>query len=284
MSEGLRENAVYLLVTDLDGSLLDHHDYGYAPATPVLELLEQLRIPVVFSSSKTRAEVMELRRELGNEHPFIVENGAAVLIPKQYFLQQPEATVSRGDYWLREFSPNREHWSAPLEKLRRQMSERFLDFASAGDEGIAKMTGLPLDKARLANQREYSEPVQWLGNDADLQRFIAELEAQGARIARGGRFYTITGNCDKGQALLWLREQYALAAGAAAVYDLAVGDGGNDVPMLELAHRALRIPAPDRPLPALARSAGIIDVEGSTGPEAWALGVRIWLQGLYKAP
>ncbi|MFK7831518.1 MAG: HAD-IIB family hydrolase [Congregibacter sp.] len=273
--------AITLVVTDLDGSLLDHHDYSYAPALATLQLLEQLRIPVVFSSSKTRAEVLDLRQELGNEHPFIVENGAAVLVPQRYFLQQPDATSVLDEYWLHECAPNRDTWSAPLAHLRQQMPDSFIDFASAGDAGIARITGLPLEKARLANLREYSEPVQWLGNDANLQGFLDELASRGARVLRGGRFYTVTGDCDKGQAWQWLREQYALAAGGDAVYDLAVGDGGNDVPMLELSHRALRIPATGRPLPELARSVGIIDVEG-TGPDAWAQGVRIWLQSLYK--
>ncbi len=276
-------SAVQLVVTDLDGSLLDHHDYSYAPALPVLQVLEEMRVPVVFASSKTRAEMLALRKELGNEHPFIVENGAAVLIPEGYFLKAPEHTELRDGYWVRELAPPRQQWAAPLAALRASMPGAFEDFASAGTEGIVAMTGLSVEKAALANEREYSEPVQWRGDDDGLEAFLATLDDAGARVLKGGRFYSVAGDCDKGQALAWLREQYRLAASAAAVYDLAVGDGANDVPMLEIAHRALVIPAPDRPLPALTRDEGVIVGEGM-GPVAWAWGVREWLRSLYQTP
>jgi mannosyl-3-phosphoglycerate phosphatase family protein len=274
-------SAIYLVVTDLDGSLLDHDDYSCEPAKPMLQLLEEMRIPVVFASSKTRAEMLELRAELNNEHPFIVENGAAVLIPQHYFLRTPADVELRDGFWVHELAPPRSHWQPPLDGLRESFPGAFMDFASAGVEGIAEMTGLPLAKAALANDREYSEPVQWRGTEAQLQTFLAALAAKGAKVLKGGRFYSVAGDCDKGRALLWLRQQYRLAADASTVYDLAIGDGANDVPMLELAHRALQIPAHGRPLPPLSRQSGVIVGEGY-GPGAWARGVKEWLRGLYQ--
>jgi mannosyl-3-phosphoglycerate phosphatase family protein len=274
--------SVYLVVTDLDGSLLDHDDYSYDAAKPVLQLLEQMRIPVILASSKTSAEMLALREELGNEHPFIVENGAAIYIPTRYFAKQPEGTDVHKGYWRRELAEPRAHWSAKLNMLRDRFSGDFMDFASAGTQGVAEMTGLSPEKAALANQREYSEPVQWRGSDTALEAFLASLTAAGARVLKGGRFYSVAGDCDKGQALAWLRNEYALAARASAVYDLAVGDGDNDIPMLEIAHRALQIPAHGRPLPRLAREAGVIVGEGY-GPRAWASGVRDWLRELYQS-
>ncbi|MFT7287298.1 MAG: mannosyl-3-phosphoglycerate phosphatase, partial [Halieaceae bacterium] len=134
---------VYLVCTDLDGSLLDHHDYNYRAAEPVLQLLEQLRIPLVLASSKTRAEILELRQALGNEHPFIAENGAATFIPERYFASAPQGTVSRDGYYVHELAPPRATWTEPLDALRRQLPDRFVDFATAGTAGIAAMTGLP---------------------------------------------------------------------------------------------------------------------------------------------
>jgi mannosyl-3-phosphoglycerate phosphatase family protein len=274
-------NAVLLVVTDLDGSLLDHDDYNCEAARPVLDLLEELRIPVVFASSKTRAEVLALRDELNNGHPFIVENGAAVLIPRGYFARVPEGVHEHAGYLRREFAPRRDHWTASLDALRQRFPGRFQDFATAGVEGIAVMTGLPPAGAALANEREYSEPVQWRGSDEELAVFQAELAAAGARTLRGGRFISVAGDCDKGQAWSWLREQYALAAGGEPIYDLALGDGQNDVPMLEVTQRAVLIPAPGRPLPELARSSGVLTPSGF-GPEAWAEAVRDWLRDLYR--
>ena len=276
-------NPLYLVVTDLDGSLLDHHTYRYDAARPVLDLLEQMRIPVVLASSKTRAEMLALRADMGNEHPFIVENGAAVLIPTGYFPRPPAEVAERDGFWVRELAPPRTHWLPILDELRGAMPGAFQDFASAGLDALIDMTGLSAPAAALARQREYTEPVQWRGSEADRLAFVERLRGAGATVWRGGRFYSVGGDSDKGAALEWLRRQYALAAGTAAVYDLAVGDGPNDVPMLELAHHALLIPAAQRELPQLARKTNVIVGRGR-GPQAWAWGVGEWLRVLYRAP
>ncbi|WP_340638223.1 hypothetical protein [Salinicola tamaricis] len=57
-----------LVFTDLDGSLLDHHSYDWQPAAPWLERLAAAGVPVIPTTSKTRAELLALRRELALEH------------------------------------------------------------------------------------------------------------------------------------------------------------------------------------------------------------------------
>jgi mannosyl-3-phosphoglycerate phosphatase family protein len=272
---------VYLVVTDLDGSLLDHDTYSCKPALPMLEQLDALRIPVVFASSKTRAEILALRAELGNEHPFIVENGAAALIPDRYFTHPPKGCVERDGYWVRDLAPARSTWTTLLDSLRGRFPGAFQDFSTAGVDGIMAMTGLSRDAAARANEREYSEPVQWRGTDAGLDAFLAAVREGGARALRGGRFISIAGDADKGRAWLWLREAYALAAGGAQIYDLGLGDGQNDVPLLEVTRTAAPIPAQGRPLPALERDEGVLLASGLYGPEAWAHSTREWLRGLY---
>src|SRR5277367_1451650 len=74
-----------LLFTDLDSTLLDGEAYSWEPARPAIDRLRAEEIPWVFVSSKTRAEVEFWRRETGNTHPYIVENGAALVIPPGYF-------------------------------------------------------------------------------------------------------------------------------------------------------------------------------------------------------
>lgn len=51
-----------LLFTDLDGSLLDHHSYDWQPARAWLKRLKQLGVPVIPVTSKTRSEIVPLRR------------------------------------------------------------------------------------------------------------------------------------------------------------------------------------------------------------------------------
>ncbi len=70
-----------LVVTDLDGCLLDHHDYSYSEVLPVLERLATFGIPVVANTSKTRGEWLAMRDRVLNVVAFVVENGSAVIFP-----------------------------------------------------------------------------------------------------------------------------------------------------------------------------------------------------------
>lgn len=266
-----------LVFTDLDGTLLDHHDYGYAPALPTLALLARENVPVIPVTSKTRAEIEVLRAELGNTHPFIVENGAAVFIPEGYFARRPEGTTQRDGYWIHEASAPRSHWLQVLDRLAGEFAGDFRGFHEAGAAGIAAMTGLSPEAAALANSREYSEPVQWLGSDERRRAFIDRLRAAGANPLQGGRFLSVAGDVDKGRALFWLREAYRNNTPGATVVDLAAGDSGNDVAMLEAAGTALLIRSPVNPFPALARDSGVF-FSTHHGPQGWAEGVEAWLE------
>jgi mannosyl-3-phosphoglycerate phosphatase family protein len=269
--------ALRLVFTDLDGSLLDHHDYSYRDALPLLRTLERLAIPVIPATSKTRSEISQLREELANEHPFITENGAAVLIPVDYFAEQPAATIERDGFWVREFSSPRKRWLDLLNGMKSRFDGEFDYFFQAGTAGISRMTGLPAEKAARANQREYSEPVLWLGSPQRKLEFMAALESQGASVQQGGRFLAVSGDCDKGRALVWLRGAYLQATPGRPCHELAVGDSGNDCAMLEAAETALLVRSPVHDFPALERTSGVI-YSRDYGPAGWAEGVARWLQ------
>ncbi|QFU76731.1 HAD-IIB family hydrolase [Halioglobus maricola] len=271
-----------LVFTDLDGTLLDHHSYSFAPALPALEQLAQLGVPVIPTTSKTRAEIESIRMALGNEHPFIVENGAAVFIPVGYFSSQPLGTVERDGYWIHERSLSRSHWLEHLAVLSHQYPGQFESFSSAGVDGIVAMTGLSSEAARLANHREYSEPVRWLGSDDNKAEFVARLRQKGANPLQGGRFLSVAGDCDKGRALVWLRQAFAEAWQIEQVADLAAGDSGNDVAMLEAAQTALVIRSPVNDFPELKRTGDVI-YSDAFGPAGWAKGVEHWLASTHSA-
>ena len=255
--------------------MLDHYTYSFEPALPMIARLQQLDIPLILVSSKTQAEIVELRRALANNHPFIVENGAAVFIPKGYFQQQPADTRDFGEYWIHEMSSPREHWLALLASLEQEFSGAFDSFHSAGVPGIMAMTGLTEEQAVAANNRSYSEPVRWLGQPADESKFILRLQEAGATVMKGGRFLSVSDNCDKGQALIWLRSQYQASA-LNKVTDLAIGDSKNDCAMLEVSQTALLVSSPVHDFPVLARTDNVIHSQ-QKGPAGWAEGVAQWL-------
>ncbi|QIB66304.1 HAD-IIB family hydrolase [Kineobactrum salinum] len=275
-------NSLLLVFSDLDGSLLDHYSYNFEAAREQLEVLRQAAVPLILASSKTRAEIEPLRAALGNGHPFIVENGAAVFIPEGYFAEPPADTVPADGYRVRQWALPRAHWLQLLARLEGEYGGEFTSFHAAGSDGIQALTGLDATAAARANQRDFSEPVRWLGDAPRKAAFIAELQAAGATVQQGGRFLAVAGDCDKGRALRWLRDLYAAREPARDVHDIAIGDSANDCPMLEVAETALLIRSPVHAFPALQRSEGIWH-SSACGPAGWAEGIDRWLQRYHIA-
>lgn len=89
-----------LIFTDLDGTLLDHDTYSWQPAAPALSFLRERSIPWILCTSKTRAEVERLRAEMGHTHPFIVENGGGIYIPRDTFPFETPGATRAADYDL----------------------------------------------------------------------------------------------------------------------------------------------------------------------------------------
>ncbi len=257
-----------LIFTDLDGTLLDHHNYGFAAALPMLNKLNALAIPVIPNTSKTYAEVIGIRQTLALNSPFIVENGAAVYIPVGYFKQQPENTELQHGYWVKAFSKSRQVWLSILDKLAADFAGQFNHFANMSVMQICDVTGLSVQEAQQANQREYTEPVLWQSSQQNKGRFIHALQQQGVEPVEGGRFLHLTGNCNKGQAMQWLAEQYAKHNNQQHFTTIALGDGHNDIAMLEAADIAVRILSPVGELPQLNKTYPVF-TSTECGPVGW---------------
>ncbi|MES9871464.1 MAG: HAD-IIB family hydrolase [Candidatus Sedimenticola sp. 20ELBAFRAG] len=268
-----------LIFSDMDGSLLDHYSYSHAPADPMLKKLELRGVPMIPATSKTRAELLELRRTLKNPHPFIVENGAAVFIPEGYFKQQPAGTRLVDNYWVKSFCAPRQQWLDLILDNWADFSEEFTTFAESSIEEISEMTGLKPTEAKRASLREYGEPVRWNGGEEQLKRFSWALERKGAYIQHGARFIHVSGKTDKGMAMQWLTLEYMRQPTVADCYTIAIGDGKNDIAMLETADHALVIRSPAHDTLELSRPDSVVVSEGY-GPTGWAEGMETILESL----
>ena len=272
-------NQSALIFTDLDGSLLDHDSYSFEPAKNLLLELESAAIPVIPITSKTFAEVKKLRIKLGNQHPFIVENGAAIAIPKNYFSRPPEGCYEVADFWIVANSQPRNQWCELLAQQAQEFAGEFETFtsifAAKGAAGIKEITGLSLEQAELSNQRDFSEPIHWLGSEQRKQAFIEKLTAAGGTLLQGGRFLALGGKVDKGCALLQLTELYQQFKALPQIHTLAIGDSGNDISMLEAATSAIIIRSKTHPAPSLSREHNLIK-STAYGPDGWAQSVSLW--------
>ncbi len=261
-----------VIFTDMDGSLLDHYDYNHQVADLLLKQLDDNNIPVIPNTSKTFAELLVIRKSINNQHPFIAENGAAVFIPIGYFTEQPAGTRQQGEFWLKEFVENREHWQSLLADLPDKFNDCYTSFAQSSIDEIMVMTGLNRESANCSSQRAYGEPLAWSGSEEDKLELISLLNQRGATILQGGRFMHVSGRCDKGLALQWLLEQYQHHS-EKRLTSIAIGDSQNDIQMLEKADIALLIRSPVHELPTLERDNNLY-ISNNTGPAGWNEGVN----------
>ncbi|WP_334062277.1 HAD-IIB family hydrolase [Alteromonas genovensis] len=255
-----------LVFTDMDGTLLDHHTYSFEAAKPALTALDKKQIPVIPTTSKTFAELQPLREKIDLTGPFIIENGAAIFIPHGFFKQKPAGTVWVDGYWCKAFISSKNHWIKLLEKISGDFEGSYKQFSKMSIEEIQDSTGLDEYSASLAAKRQFGEPILWQGSDDDKQKFLKAVSNRGAYPLEGGRFIHVSGNCDKGQALTWLAKEYQRQNGV-CVQTVALGDGNNDIAMLEAADVSIRILSPVNPPPTVKKE----EVYTSTlnGPEGW---------------
>ena len=172
-----------VIFSDLDGTLLDAQTYSFDAAKPALARIQELGIPLVLSSSKTRVEMEVWRDRLRNRDPFIVENGGAAILG--------EEIIAFGDSYI--------DLVAALRAAAEESGCTIRAFHELDDRQVSELTGLGLDDARRALAREYDEPFQIVGGDP--ARLLAAIERRGKRWTAGGRFYHIMGNSDKGRAV-----------------------------------------------------------------------------------
>lgn len=198
-----------VVFTDLDGSLLDHRTHEAGPAAQALRRLRSAGIPVVFSSAKTAAEQTVIRRSLGVDDPYVVENGAAILgvagTPIEFGL--PYRDVRH--------------------RLALAAARAGVKVRGYGDMTVAEVaerTGLDQPAAARAMLRDHTESfILEEGEPGPLREALAEL---GLRLTKGWKFWTVLGTHHKGTAVRYL----AGAWKAPTTY--GIGDDGGDLDLL----------------------------------------------------
>lgn len=206
----------WLIFTDLDGTLLDHHSYDFTPALPALQKLKQHHIPVIPTSSKTYAELQVYMQQLELDGPMVAENGAVIIYPNELPQVAPPGYLLMRDY---------------LVDSRTNPKFDFIGFGDMSVADVIETTGLDETSAQLAKQRLASEPLIWHSDSASLQQFKQMVENAGLRLLQGGRFLHLLSDTDKGKAIQHIIK-HLQGKGERVTKTIALGDSDNDKEML----------------------------------------------------
>ncbi|MDI3539103.1 MAG: mannosyl-3-phosphoglycerate phosphatase [Methanolobus sp.] len=226
----------YIVFTDLDGTLIDHDTYSYEAAKPAIDELKKRDIPLIFCTSKTRAEIEVYVRELDLSHPFISENGGGIFIPQGYFEAEYPVSRIQGIYDVIELGTAYDTLRHVLADIRSHEEMRIIGFGDMDALEVSGDTGLDIESATLAKMREYDEAFKLEGDEKEAEKLAESINSRGLNYTRGGRYWHILGDNDKGKAVTILTNLYRKDLGD--VRTIGLGDSLNDLPML----RAVDIP------------------------------------------
>ena len=212
-------NSRFVIFTDLDGSLLNHGDYTFSEALPMLSYIKEHHIDLIFTTSKTRQECLILQEKIGIKAPFIVENGACI-----YYVDGNKELLGR---------PH-EEIAAFIDRHKKAFAINA--FKDMSVEEIAEYTGFSKEQAALAKQRTFSEPFL-IAEEEKIEALRRIAQKEGFKILKGGRFYHCVGiGQDKGKAVKRALKKYS------GCKSIALGDNFNDIAMLEVVDAPILIP------------------------------------------
>jgi mannosyl-3-phosphoglycerate phosphatase len=146
--------------------------------------------PIIPCTSKTRAETLNLMQTIGIDGPMIIENGAAIWVPQDWGLERPEGSDSDAHAWCHSFGRSRGMIRRQLAILNIEWGNRYQSLVRSVRQAGRRMTGLDLESAARAKQRQHSETLVWLGTPADRKAFAEQVEALDMRVSRGGGLFT----------------------------------------------------------------------------------------------
>jgi len=275
--DGGRGDRSLIVFTDLDGCLLEEATYRFEAAAEALAALSRAGVPLVPVTSKTRLEVEALARDLGLTGPSIVENGGAIVAPRDLVVAVPPGARVEGDVVIVPLGVPRANLVAALRDISRETKAPVRGFATLPHEEIHRLTNLEGESLERALAREYDEPFV-PDDDLAIPRLTEAAAARGFKVTRGGRFCHLTGRIDKGQAVTRLLE--LVSAGGRRFTSVALGDSPNDLEMLAAVDRPIVIPRPDgRPDPAIAAGLPLAERAPHPGPRGWNQAVLAVLGG-----
>ena len=255
------------VVTDLDGTLMDHH-YDWAPALETIRLLQRRGIPVIPCTSKTAEEVRRFREQSGLTDPFIVENGGAI-----------HGENADGSAWQQMLGPSWQELRPQLTLLARDLGQPLQALDDLSDQDADRLLGLSGEALQQAQRRACSVPFVSPADSESRGRLQQLAKARQLVIVQGNRLGHLLGaDVSKGTALAVLKQRQD----ASEVSVLALGDSPNDLPLLNAGDRSIVVPGAKGPHPAL--QDGLDDGRFHLAPAphalGWAAAVQRWIPDL----
>ena len=227
-----------MIFTDLDGTFLNHNDYSFEASMEALNKIQQTNTSFIFTTSKTKAEVIQLQQKAGIIEPFITENGAALFIPKGYQGFFLDELLEQDGYKVLVFGKRYSEILSFYHKYKREFGLK--GFYDMSVEEIMELTLQTYKDATDAKQRDFTEPFT-IKDPSKIPELEKLANQNGLKITQGGRFFHLIAKTqDKGIAVRKTKQLFE-ALFHEEIFSFGFGDGRNDIPMFENVDQAVMI-------------------------------------------
>jgi len=217
-----------IIFSDLDGTFLNHKNYSYKNSLSAIKKIKDKKIPLIFCSSRVRTEIEPFYKKLKIKAPFISENGGAIFIPKKFFNFKFKFDYIEKNYDVIVFGKKYVELRKAFNEIKKETGFTIKGFGDFTIKELSKNAGISLSKAKLAKQREFTEP--FIIKKGNLEKIKKKILKKGFKYTKGGRYHYIMGNNDKGKTVKTLLKLFKKQFGK--INSTSVGDGLNDLPML----------------------------------------------------
>lgn len=243
----------FLIFSDIDNTLVQSyiarnremiHSDGYGDIKKVIKILSENQIPLVLCSTKTRKEQDKIRNDLDIVDPYIVENGGAIIVPKNYFpfnLDEFGLGTKEIDGNMNlELGKSYEQIITILNDIRNKFHIRFNCVSDFSITELANKVGISVEGATLMASREYSETILEIesANRVELERALTE---RNLIMVQGTRYITVSARHDKGCAVSILKNLFYKKYRNEKIQVIAIGDAINDITMFENVDQAFLV-------------------------------------------
>lgn len=265
-----------VIFTDIDGTILDIETGGYGETPRLIRSLIRNNIPVILCSAKTLTEQSEIRNQIGLTDPFIVENGGAIIIRRDYFdlsnILGKYSVKERIDQYVIELGESATKIREMLNAIRKNFNIDFKGVSDVSLKELSRITKLSAEQAIGMACREYGETILQI-NKQDLDKFTWICREKNLNLIHGGRYFDVTMGNNKGKAVKILIDLFKKKYDYNVTF-FGIGDSENDSSMLESVDHPILVQRQDGSWSNI-KGNKILRIPG-IGPQGWAIAYDIF--------
>jgi mannosyl-3-phosphoglycerate phosphatase len=232
--------------------------------------LDQLEIPCVWVSSKSRVQLDDPRRRVGHVEPFIAEDGCGVYLPEDYFHLRPTSkTVRMARFTCIPIAKPLPASKDALESLAEHSGVSIVPLRSLSPRELSQNIGLPSQEAELTRQRDFDELFFFAGaSEEDIARFKSLGKQKNYQIRLQGVLWSLAVGADIKQCIREVGDLFDRSLRSHAIR-FAIGPSTETSTLFSACDRGVRLTASSKESDAASQNSSRFTEIPITAPDLW---------------